>query len=64
MAGVEVVPRVVAYVVCAFGPVDSEKIDIAVLVGEGDTDVVAVYGVGPVGDAVGVNLGLSVLYIV
>lgn len=56
-AGVEVVPGIIADVVGAFGLVDAEEVDGAVLVGEGDADVCAVDRVGPVGDAIGVDLG-------
>lgn len=56
VAGVEVVPGIVADVVGAFGLVDAEEVEGAVLVGEGDADVCAVDRVGPVGDAISVDL--------
>lgn len=55
VAGVEVVPGIVADVVGALGLVDAEEVQGAALVGEGDADVGAGDGGGPVGDAVGVD---------
>lgn len=55
IASVEIVPGIVADVVGALGLVDTQKVDGAVGVGEGDADVVAVDGHGPVGDAIGVD---------
>lgn len=55
VAGVEVVPGVVADVVGAAGLVDAQQVDLAPAVGEGDADVVAGDALGPVGDAVGVD---------
>lgn len=52
---VEVVPGIVADVVGALGLVDAEEVQGAALVGEGDADVGAGDGGGPVGDAVGVD---------
>jgi hypothetical protein len=45
----------------ALGLVDAEEMDGAVLVREGDADVVAVDGIGPVGDAIRVDLGQGML---
>jgi hypothetical protein len=42
----------------ALGLVDAEEMDGAVLVREGDADVIAVDGIGPVGDAIRVDLGV------
>lgn len=57
VTGVEIVPGIVADVVGAFGLIDAEEVDGAVLVGEGDADVCAVDRLGPVGDAISVDLG-------
>lgn len=56
LAGAEVVPGVVGDVVGTAGLVDAEQVDVALAVGDLDADVVAADGVGPVGDAVGVDL--------
>jgi len=56
LAEAKVVPGIVGDVVSATGGVNLEEIDGAALVGDLDTDVVAVNGTGPVGDAVGVDL--------
>lgn len=56
VAGVEVIPGIVTDVVRAFGLVDAKEVDGAVLISEGDADVCAVNRLGPVGDAVSVDL--------
>lgn len=62
VAGVEVVPCIVTDVVRAFGLIDSEEVDGAVLVSEGDADVCAVDRLGPVGDAISVDLASQDAY--
>lgn len=62
VTGVEIVPGIVAYIVCAFGLIDAEEVDGAVLVGEGDADVCAVDRLGPVGDAISVDLASQDAY--
>ncbi|KAI9148181.1 LOW QUALITY PROTEIN: putative alanine aminotransferase [Paramyrothecium foliicola] len=56
VAGEEVIPSIVADVVRAAGLVDSQEFNGAIAVAEGDADVVAVDGAGPVSNAVGVYL--------
>lgn len=62
VAGVEIVPSIVADVICAFGLVDAEEVEGAVLISEGDADVCAVDRVGPVGDAISVDLASQDAY--
>lgn len=56
LARLEVGPGVVTDVMCAAGLVNSEKIDGAISISELDTDVVAIDGARPVGNAIGINL--------
>lgn len=62
VTGVEIVPGIVTDVVGAFGLIDAEEVEGAVLVGEGDADVCAVDRVGPVGDAISVDLASQDAY--
>lgn len=54
-ARVEVVPGIVADVVGALRLIDAQEVDLAVSVLEGYAEVGAVDGLGPVGDAIGVD---------
>lgn len=62
VTSVEVIPGIVANVVRTLGLIDTEEIDGAVLVGEGNADIVAIDRIGPISDAIGVDFAAENAY--